>query len=387
MKKTSFTRKLTALLCAVAMMITAFNVVPAKAAGGYISGLGLKADASVGTTYSFKHGYAGIKKAQTMKIAIDDLKVLKADKEGYNKMIYTVTFRDTFNPAQKQVDAIMDAVYKNNYADVWGSYWTAVVDDNTGLCVMKNKDFEMETVTVDEDRNLYFRDDGAGGWISNVKFSKWCVTVTYPETYDNLVIGFGAQKKIAYSKADDKFWESKVPFGKTTYYKKNKKCSKWIKVSDYVSDEKDNGQYDYMSEVAEYDIKTLANNLKSVENYMTGGMLDMESYLMDNGFSMPREGASSEDTVAVFTVYGNWTITVDCADKNGTTTILLENNDSGKTASVSAKISDPIEVKYTDCYTSKSFISEKLPLIIAYVLKYPFGDMPGDISELGLEQM
>ncbi len=388
MKKNLFLTKLTAFFLAVAMLVTAFNAVPAKAAGGYIESLGLKCDLAVGNSYTFKHGYAGIK-PQNMKISIDDIRVIKADREGYNKMIFTVTFADPFKPSDDQIHSMVNAyAVKKKFKSLEGQMWCKVIDNNTGLAVQANKDFEMDSVILDEDLKYYYADDGS--WVSLYNMWTMCVTTTYPESYDNLVIGVGAQKKIAHTKADDKFEDGKLPFGKSTFYKKNKNCSKWLRVSDYLIDEEDRGQYDYMSEVKKCDLSALADKLTDIKNYIRKtGEIDLEDYMFDNGIQSGVYCIGGEDLMFQHSYYGNWVIEVVCVEKNKTTAINLrryENDNLVESACIKAKATDAREVFYTGYYTSDSLLKEKLPLVVAYVLKNPDGDMPYDIPELGLEK-
>lgn len=45
-----------------------------------------------------------------------------------------------------------------------------------------------------------------------------------------MCIGVGGDNQIKKSSVDNKYWAGKVKFGKTTYYKKRKKNSHWMRI-------------------------------------------------------------------------------------------------------------------------------------------------------------
>ena len=56
------------------------------------------------------------------------------------------------------------------------------------------------------------------------------MTVTYPEDYKDLCVGVGGYNQIKETKADKKLGKKGYPFGKSSFYKKGKTNSHWMRI-------------------------------------------------------------------------------------------------------------------------------------------------------------
>lgn len=169
------------------------------------------------TTSTFYNGVG--KKNVTFKIS--NLKVTKANKEGYKKLTCTIT-TDSQKLTASEVHKIAHA---GNFT---AALYYAVVDYDTGYSLETKNKFGVTVKAKDKSKTKTFRDKD-GCWVSPPDVS--CkLTITYPEDYKGLCIGFGGYSTLNDTKANQKFWKGKKPFGATTYYTKNKTNNHFMRV-------------------------------------------------------------------------------------------------------------------------------------------------------------
>lgn len=166
----------------------------------------------------------------TQKVAarVTGLKVRAADRKGYRKAVFTVTFFHRFKPGKKQVHQIArlgDASGAAGFASF------ALVDYRTGkeLGAYNNKGVTIKTSGWHSDKLVRYR-DADGCWVRYPTKYSMKVVVTFPRGYRDLCLGIIGNRKGVETKMDDAFWNSYEPFGKTTYYKSGKNNSHWMHI-------------------------------------------------------------------------------------------------------------------------------------------------------------
>lgn len=170
------------------------------------------------------------KKGWTFKIK--NYKVSNASKKGYKKLTYTVVCtRQNWSISPSEVHKIVNSSYSKRTGKIGSGFTCAVVDYDTGLDLEEKNNFNV-TVKNSEWKNsntkIYKDSDGCSASIQST--GKCKVTITYPKEYDGLCIAVMGCNQLNDSKADNAFWKGKKAFGATSYYKKGKKNSHWMRV-------------------------------------------------------------------------------------------------------------------------------------------------------------
>lgn len=222
------------LLCSVLFCGLAGATFESKAESGYMKRLGVPMDLEEGESYTFTQRYAGLGKKE-FTWTLTDLKQKKSKKSGYLELSYVITYQQPFEPDADETDKILQTAYFKKYGNVGSQYWFAVVDGSNGMSLetQNDKDVTVTTDDLDFEANSFWgRDTNANGTEIIADLWKIKVTVVYPKSYQDLCIGFGGGNDLRdkESKADQKFWDGKAAFGKTTYYKKGKTNSRWMMV-------------------------------------------------------------------------------------------------------------------------------------------------------------
>lgn len=220
-----------ALLITIGLSATPFAAQSAHAASKpYMKTLKLKWDLKKGKAKTVTEKYAAVgKKRHTLKIT--NVKVRKSKVEGYKQVSFTFIDTRKWSPTKNQVHKIANSEFANVEEFVGGGGYFAIVDYYTGRCLEGENDLD---ITVEfspwEQKNQRKYYDKHGCWVNLAKYSVCRVVVTYPENYKGLCIGVGGDNVLYGSAADDEFWEGEKPFGKTTYYKKGKSNSHWMRI-------------------------------------------------------------------------------------------------------------------------------------------------------------
>lgn len=240
MKK--ITKRVIGVLLVVVLLV---GVLPTpcqtvQAATPYMKKLDVKWDLKNGKSVVCKTVFAGGVKGE-ISLKISGLKVTKANKKGYKKCTFTYTSKYKTKLTALQVRKILKSKYFKKYSNVSGSAFYAIVDYDTGASLEYNYGSLHERplidnldVTVLESKEKTtnkkkYRDKKTKGWVSLGTYT--CkVSVVYPENYTGLCIGIGGYNIVSETYADSEFWDAMKPFGKTSYYKKGKKNSHWLRV-------------------------------------------------------------------------------------------------------------------------------------------------------------
>ena len=227
-------RKLAALFLAFAMVIAASGTgsVTASAKSDYMKSLGVKTGIKVGKEYTFKTKTSFGSATGTWKLK--KAKVSDADEDGYKTLTCTLVWTNKMTrPSNSAINKLC-----NSGGSTWypGNFWYAVVDKYTGKSLEKSSSKiakKLDVTVEDSDSTSGYKTykTSSGNWISYYK--KWIVklTITYPEDYDGLMIGFGSSDKVKSTSADNKFFKGKGKFAKTSYWKSGKSYSRWLYVS------------------------------------------------------------------------------------------------------------------------------------------------------------
>ncbi|WP_217952671.1 hypothetical protein [Adlercreutzia caecimuris] len=180
--------------------------------------------------------YVGTK---TVKVTVKNLKTTTL-KNGKKKTTFTLVYtRDkrNFKPSKKQIHKIVNSRYES-----WaGGFAYALVDYETGIDLEKDaaaaKELGVKVKATDVKwAKAKKHKDQHGCWASLSTKGTAKVTVTYPAEYKGLCLGVWANNYIAedlsYNStlANERFWNGEKPFGKTTYYKKGKTNSHWMRI-------------------------------------------------------------------------------------------------------------------------------------------------------------
>lgn len=224
MKSTMKRVKAVVLVCALFMGLLyapgQMNSVEA-ASKAYMKKLQVKWDVKNNksvTTTTFYSGGVG-KKNVTAKIS--KLKVTKANKEGYKKLTCTLTVNFPKLTASE--------VHKIAAKGVVGAdFYYAIVDYDTGYSLETKNKFGVTVKAKNKPKAKTYRDKH-GCWVT-MNDATIKLTITYPEDYKGVCIGFGGYSTLNEKKADQKFWKGKKPYGTTTYYTKNKKNNHFMRV-------------------------------------------------------------------------------------------------------------------------------------------------------------
>lgn len=196
----------------------------------YMKTLKLKWDLKKNKTLKITEPWAGIGK-QPATVTLKNFKITKAKKEGYKKLTYKVVIKRTWNPTKSKVHKLVNNNYWWETESFGGGVWGAQVDYKTGQNLEAENDFGVTVKTGGWKHSNYKKaKDWHGCWVKYPRTISATVTITYPEDYKGLCIGIGGSNLKQSTKADDAFWQGAKKFGKTSYYKKGKANSHWMRV-------------------------------------------------------------------------------------------------------------------------------------------------------------
>ena len=182
--------RLAALMLALAVVFTSFAwVMPVNAADtADMAKANVKWDLKNKKTVKFKTTWSevGVKK-HTVKMT--GFKVKKAKKKGYKQCTFTLTFNRDIKPSNKQISK-MGAI--SSMGSIYGgNFWFTVADYQTGECLEVPNDKDV-TVKSKWTYSKYTKKKAKdGSWIRFAKKATAKVTIVYPATYKDLVIGAG----------------------------------------------------------------------------------------------------------------------------------------------------------------------------------------------------
>lgn len=220
MKRKTIAVLLIMLLLTGSMFVPSGQPIQTQAAEkAYMKTLSLKWDLKKGKKLTTLQKFAGVGFIKP-KIMVKRITTTAASKEGFKKteVVYTYT-------APKLSKKMVHTIYKaSRKSDVVGAGFAyAVIDYSSGYS-LEGEENELDVSVKKKSirsKKRYFRDwDGHYVWIENGTEK---VTITYPEDYKGLCFGLGGDGTLKSSSINKKFFQGKVKFAKTTYYKTNKK--------------------------------------------------------------------------------------------------------------------------------------------------------------------
>ena len=201
----------------------------------YMKTLKLKWDLKKNKAVTSKEKFS-VLSTKTTKITVKNYKTTKL-KNGKKKTSFTIVYTQPFKPTKKQVHKMANAGYS---AVCGGSFYT-IVDYETGKSLegdsalakqlgvtVKNSQWKLSGEKTYKDKD--------GCWVRYASKRYMKVSVTYPANYKGLCLGVGANNVMeeslrpAYLQANSAFWDGEKPFGKTSYYKKGKTNSHWMRI-------------------------------------------------------------------------------------------------------------------------------------------------------------
>ena len=198
----------------------------------YMKTLKVKWDLKKGKKVKITSKWAGAGKQQATAV-VKSLKTTKAKKAGYKKTTVTIEFYQTFKPTKKQVHKMVNNSFFNKYGHFGNNIAYVVADYNTGKSLETNKKngITVQRSSWRHSKQKTYRDsDGCYVYFPTKTSVK--VTITYPKSYKSLCLGITGNNKIfdSSTKTDEKFWNGKIPFGKSTYYTTGKTNSHWMRI-------------------------------------------------------------------------------------------------------------------------------------------------------------
>lgn len=220
-----------AVLLAGVLAVPSQGVQAASASKNYMKTLGLRWDLKKGRTVTCNSLFAGVgKKKKAVTYKITKYKVGNARKKGYKKLTLTCVNAVAYKPTKNEIHKMTHSSHFKKTGIVGANGDSVVLDYNTGISLTKKNKFNVEVNCSNwksMKSRIYKDHDGCYVDFGNLKQT---ITITYPEDYDGLCIGFYADNQLTKTKADKKFQKGKTLFGKTSYYKKGKKNSHWMRV-------------------------------------------------------------------------------------------------------------------------------------------------------------
>lgn len=171
--------------------------------------------------------YAVGTKTHTVKMT--NYKVTKADKPGFKKCTFTLTYRLKINPTKAQVNKMGNRYVK--HGTFGGSYYWTVNDYKTGRCLAGTNDKGVTVTSTGWKYSKFKKIKGTrGAWISYARKAQTSVTIIYPENYKDLVIGVGGFH--TYSTNVQSFFNGNKAFSKEKklYHKKDKGYAHFMRV-------------------------------------------------------------------------------------------------------------------------------------------------------------
>ena len=202
--------------------------VSVQAAAGYLHKLHVPFGMEIRKPYTLKMKCpSGITKK--VDYSLGEVKKTKKGNKTHVELSIMYWLDEDFSA--DEVDAINNAYKDANKDEVGPDYFFVLVNGKTGkLCVDESKySFKGKTESVTKKRfygtnGNYF--DEPIIMIYKIKFS-------YTNSDKNVCFGISGGSILIEEegKTEEQFWEGKVPFGKTAFYKKGKKNSRWIDLS------------------------------------------------------------------------------------------------------------------------------------------------------------
>lgn len=238
----NITKRIIGVLLVVALLVGVLSMSgqTVQAATPHMEKLNLKWDLKNGKSVECKTVFAGGVKGK-LSLKISGLKVTKANKKGYKKCTFTYTEKFKSKLTGLQVRKIVKSQYNKKLSDAGGGCFYAIVDYDTGASfeynygsigdrpLIDSLDVSVTTSKEKETKGKKYRDKKTKQWVCRNNYA--CkVSVVYPENYTGLCIGVGGDNIVSETDADSQFWNAMKPFGKTSYYKKGKKNSHWMRV-------------------------------------------------------------------------------------------------------------------------------------------------------------
>lgn len=225
-----------ALLVAAVLALCMLGAIPGTApeaqaaSGSHMKSLNLKWDLKKNKAVKCTEPFAAIGK-KPLTIKIKNYKVSQTKKKGYKKLTFTVEWKRSWTPTKKQVHKMIKNSYWNETGEIGGGYWVAVVDYDTGLSLDQENDKGVTIKTADAKFSNWKKStDNDGCWVRIAQTCTQKITITYPSSYKDLCIGVGGVNLKDATKSDGAFWDGEQTFGKTSYYKKGKTNSHWMRV-------------------------------------------------------------------------------------------------------------------------------------------------------------
>lgn len=162
-----------------------------------------------------------IKETTTVK----SVKITKASKKGYKKAVINVQW-GTLPLSNSEIHNCVKAAVKNGTYSCGGPKYYTVVDKRTGQYLGTANDFGV-TVKSKHKKKKYKDNDGCS---INRRYNS-TITIIYPEDYKDLCFGVGGESTSVYgAKSTDKFWDGKITFAQSAYYKKDKKNCHFMQI-------------------------------------------------------------------------------------------------------------------------------------------------------------
>lgn len=231
-----FIKKIAAGLLLFVFTVCALQV-PAEAAQvnaaskNYMKNLkGVKWDLKKGKKVTVKTMFFGVGlKDESWKIT--NLKIKDSKMEGYKEMTFSFIAKTEYQPDEEEVDDLTDNISNDGY--LCNSSRFSFVDYSTGLRADRAKGFDV-TVTSKWSTLKKKQYQGTHENVANLYDNQCDVKVIFPKDYDGLCLGVMGSPLRVDNSMDEKYLEGKVPFGKTSYYKKAKNNTHWIRIRNLI---------------------------------------------------------------------------------------------------------------------------------------------------------
>ena len=222
--------RIISLIFAFVIMVAGVTApsITVKAAAGYLHKLHVPFGMEIRKNYTLNMKCA---KGITKKVdySLGEVKKTKKGKKTHVELSIMYWLDERFSA--DEVDTIVNN-YKNSDKNEFGpDHFFVLVNGKTGKLIVDESKYsfkgKVESVTKDRfygTNGNYF--DEPIVMIYNIKFD-------YPSSDKNVCFGISGGSILLEEEGEteEQFWQGKVPFGKTAYYKKGKKNSRWIDLS------------------------------------------------------------------------------------------------------------------------------------------------------------
>lgn len=244
--KSKMKTKFTSLLLTAALVLSAMALLttnPAEAVAAekaYGDSLTLNNNIKLNKTSTFtKTGYLQegdlYPKKKSVKIKYT-IKCSRKESGSNYKVTYKVNYKFLSDPKVASGANCCDDYY-------WGltqpNICSTVFDYQTGMSLDNKNDLGVSVKTSNVKVTYYpkqtIRVVDEKSWYRNLKTFSYSFTVTYPKDCKDVVVGIGFANYIPVpdewtDDVDNQYWDGKVPYGKTTYYKKGKKTMSYMRL-------------------------------------------------------------------------------------------------------------------------------------------------------------